>query len=236
MSRVLLYLSVLLVVCCVSVGGLSAQDTLKKGDAAKQPKKTPEQVFSKLDKNGDGQLDLDEFKRTSKNTTTAGEVEKLFAQADKNGDGKVSLEEFTAAKRPGKAAEKGSAAGKAPEEDLKQIQGMWTRPLQIDDSASGRVTKEVKGNVETVTYYDNEGNVQNAHTTRIKLQRAGPIRIFAYSDVTYIAGPKKGEKQEGGGAYIYKVVDDTFIEIWGVLGDSDDRIHALRWKHEKPEA
>jgi hypothetical protein len=233
MSRVLLYLSVLLVVCCMSVGVLSAQDKVKKRDAARQPRKTPEQVFSKLDKNGDGQLDPDEFRRTAKKAATAAEVEKLFAQADKDGDGKVSLEELTAAKRPRKATERKAAAGKAPEEDLEQIQGMWARPLQIDDSDSGRVTKEVKGNVETVTYYDNEGNVQNAHTTRIKLQRAGPIRIFAYSDVTYVAGPKEGQKAEGG-AYIYKVVDDTFIEIWGVLGDADDQIRALRWKHQNP--
>ena len=97
-----------------------------------------------------------------------------------------------------------------------------------------RTTKEVKGDTETVTYYDGNGEVVRAHTAKIRLGRAGPLRTFTFYDVTYTAGPKKGQKEEGEKSYVYKVVDDTFIEIWGVLEDSDKRVRALRWKREKP--
>ena len=105
-------------------------------------------------------------------------------------------------------------------------EGLFSKPR--------RTTKEVKGDTETVTYYDSKGNVLRAHTAKIRLGRTGPLKTLTFYDTTYTAGPKKGQKEEGEKSYVYKVVDDTFVEIWGVLEDSDSRVHALRWKREKP--
>jgi len=44
-----------------------------------------------------------------------------------------------------------------------------------------------------------------------------------------------GQTEEGSKAYIYKVVDDVFVEIWGVLDESDSRVRALRWERERSE-
>lgn len=73
----------------------------KKADGDKKPAPSPEERFKKLDKNGDGSLDLSEIRTKKDDDTTA---EKKLKDLDKNGDGKVSLEEFTAgpAKRPKK--------------------------------------------------------------------------------------------------------------------------------------
>jgi hypothetical protein len=124
----------------------------------------------------------------------------------------------------------------APEKDLRQIQGLWvqTTPGEGFFSKPRRTTKEVKGDTETVTYYDGNGEVVRAHTAKIRLGRAGPLKTFTYYDITYTAGPNKGQKGEGEKTYVYKIPNDTFVEIWGVLDDSDARVHALRWKRENP--
>ena len=71
-----------------------------------------------------------------------------------------------------------------------------------------------------------------AHTVKVALYRLGPIRIFSYSDMVFTEGPNKGQRSETVGAYIYKVVGDTFIEIWGILGEGDDTIRELRWTRQ----
>lgn len=64
-----------------------------KADA--KPKKTPEQRFARLDKNGDEKLSLEEFvgKKTDEMKEKA---TKRFGKLDKNGDKSLSLEEFKA--------------------------------------------------------------------------------------------------------------------------------------------
>ena len=121
----------------------------------------------------------------------------------------------------------------APVEDLDAIQGLWVRTERVGLFGSRKMTKEVEGNAETVTYRDAKGNVERAHTVKITLRRAGPIKIFVFHDHEVTAGPDKGDKMEGSRAYIYKVVGDTFVEIWGVLGDEDQEIRVLRWKRQK---
>lgn len=64
--------------------------------AADKPKKDPEVVFKKLDKNSDGKLSKEEFSAAGKD---AAKADKAFAKLDKDGDGSISLEEFKAAKK-----------------------------------------------------------------------------------------------------------------------------------------
>jgi hypothetical protein len=117
----------------------------------------------------------------------------------------------------------------APADDLERIQGLWTRTERTGLFAKQRVNKEVKGDTETVTYYDSSDEVASAHTVKIELYRAGPLKIFAFRDQTFTAGPNEGEKHQGPVAYVYKVVGDTFIEIWGVLEEDDSTVRVLRW-------
>ena len=122
----------------------------------------------------------------------------------------------------------------APSSDLDVVQGLWTRMESVGLFSKRRITKQIQGDRETVTYYDTTNNVERAHTVKVDLRRAGPIRIFAFSEQKFTAGPNQGEQTQGSGAYVYKVVDDTFVEIWGVLGDDDQPIEVMRWQRVKP--
>ena len=155
----------------------------------------------------------------------------LTAEAEKG----ASTEPSSAPAAATQAAEE-RGFRKAPPAHLEQIQGLWTRTEKTSFFSSQRIAKEIKGDVETLTTYDSDGNVLSAHTVKIKLALAGPIRVFVFSDLKYTEGPNKGKKADGTQAYIYKVVGDKFIEVWGILGDADSPIRTLRWKRQPSAA
>ncbi len=113
--------------------------------------------------------------------------------------------------------------------DLAQIQGLWERTERVGLTSTRRVTKAIDGSQETITYFGPQGDIDTAHTANIEVGRSGSIRIFGFDAVTIAAGPRKGQSTNRQGQYIYKVVDDKIIEIWGVLGDTDDPVRVLRW-------
>jgi Ca2+-binding EF-hand superfamily protein len=85
----------------LSVLALSASISLAADEAKpEKPKASPEEMFKKLDKDGDGKLSIDEYRGKKE----ASEVEAKFKDLDKDGDGKLSVEEFSA--RAGKAPKK----------------------------------------------------------------------------------------------------------------------------------
>lgn len=74
---------------------LNAAEGDKKPEAGKK-KANPEEVFKKLDKDGDGSVSKDEF-MAGPGKKDAAKGEKMFGAKDKDKDGKLSKEEFTAA-------------------------------------------------------------------------------------------------------------------------------------------
>lgn len=73
---------------CLSAGIAAAQ----KGEAKRQP--DPAQRFARADKNGDGQLNLEEF--LGKNTKNKEQRERRFKKLDGDGNGTLSKAEFEA--------------------------------------------------------------------------------------------------------------------------------------------
>ena len=79
------------------VGTAGAAPSQGKGKGSK----TPEQVFQKRDKDGDGQLTVKELQGKK---PEAARAEKRLRKLDKDGDGKVSLAEFKAAPKKKKTS------------------------------------------------------------------------------------------------------------------------------------
>ena len=66
----------------------------------KHPQMNPEEIFKKLDTNGDGVLSLDEFKAGPVGKKDPAKAEEIYKKMDTKGDGKVTLEEFKAHRPP----------------------------------------------------------------------------------------------------------------------------------------
>jgi len=73
----------------------------------------PEEIFKKLDTNGDGFISLDEFKAGPRAQKDPAKAEEAFKKMDTDGDGKLSLEEFKAGHHGGPGGHK--PGGKPPE-------------------------------------------------------------------------------------------------------------------------
>ena len=106
----------ILTLCALAISGamtLRAAD----GDTPKKPagdgkKPNPEEIFKKLDTNGDGFLSKEEYLASPRAKKDPAAAEKKYAELDKKGDGKVTLEEFKAGMHGKKPA---GDAPKAPD-------------------------------------------------------------------------------------------------------------------------
>lgn len=76
--------------------------TLRAEDAPKKPHATPEEIFKKLDTNGDGFLSKEEYLASPRAKKDPAAAEKHYEAMDTKKDGKVTLEEFKAAMHHGK--------------------------------------------------------------------------------------------------------------------------------------
>ena len=60
----------------------------------------PEEIFKKLDADGDGNVTLEEFKKGPKSKEHPEKAEEIFKKIDANSDGNITLEEFKAHRPP----------------------------------------------------------------------------------------------------------------------------------------
>jgi hypothetical protein len=128
-----------------------------------------------------------------------------------------------------------SLASGETRDDLALVQGTWER--LVKGKAEGpvaRVVKEIKGNKETVTYYDDAGKVTRQHRVDFVLDSAGPVKIFTFSNQEILEGPDKGRRYPGTVSYVYRVGPREFAEVWGFLPGQESRTTLLLvWRRVK---
>jgi hypothetical protein len=118
--------------------------------------------------------------------------------------------------------------------DLAKVQGKWERWEQ-SGFFKRRVTKEINGNTEKVTYYQISGEVDAAHRVDFQLERGpGGVRIFHCFNMTFVEGPDKGTTSGRSFAYAYTVSDGSLVEIWGALAGEEERpLRITEWTRAK---
>jgi hypothetical protein len=134
--------------------------------------------------------------------------------------------------RPARPADSGRP--RTPEQDLRALQGKWEQ--QASPGQKTRVVKEVSGNRETLTTYE-EGRVVYAHAVEFRLEREGGVRVFTFFNREVTAGPSKGQKFPEPSSYIYRVRGDIWDECWGFLPGHEDRdVLVKKWKRQREPA
>lgn len=94
------------------IGAMAIASSLTMAeDAPKGPKKhgkegkerpNPEVIFKKLDADGNGSVNLEEFKASARAKENPEKAEEIFKKIDKDGNGELSLEEFKSHRPPHK--------------------------------------------------------------------------------------------------------------------------------------
>jgi serine/threonine protein kinase/tetratricopeptide (TPR) repeat protein len=133
-----------------------------------------------------------------------------------------------------KERQKWDGAQAGPKPDLDRLQGKWERVSSTESSPFGnaqRAIKEIKGNKETVTFYDDKGQVVRSHRVSVQLAQTGKVRTFSYTNMEILDGPNKGQKTSGRGSYIYVLDGDRFYEANNLLTtDGPDAPDLSIWK------
>jgi Ca2+-binding EF-hand superfamily protein len=114
-------------------------------------------LFSKIDANGDGQISKSEFESAlGAGGTNLSNADSVFSKMDKNGDGSISLNEMSSALKGGKGHGHHHAGGSSGSSASTGAAGSSSDPLlQALDGASSTSTSNSDGSTTTsVTYAD----------------------------------------------------------------------------------
>jgi hypothetical protein len=118
-------------------------------------------------------------------------------------------------------------------DELKRLEGRYERTFANTAGTQFKVIKEVVGDQSVVTTYDDVNNVIDSHTSTIKVEKRGPVRVHSFFNLLVTAGPSKGEQQFETQSYIYRADDETFTEVWGLLEGDPSPPRMIYWKRVK---
>jgi len=118
-------------------------------------------------------------------------------------------------------------------DELKRLEGRYERTFANNAGIQFKVVKDVAGDQSVVTTYDDVGNVIESHTSTIKVEKRGPVRVHSYFNLLVTAGPAKGEQQFETRSYIYRADDESFAEVWGMLENDPAPPRIIYWKRVK---
>jgi hypothetical protein len=124
----------------------------------------------------------------------------------------------------GKAADEANAR-----QDLAKVQGTWAAEGRDPRTGKslGRIVKYIKGNKEMVVQEGPDGQLVNSHRVEFQVGRLGAVRLFTYFNGEITDGPQKGQKMPPY-TYIYRVDDQTFTEVMGMLVGQEKQTPSAR--------
>lgn len=123
-----------------------------------------------------------------------------------------------------------------PEKFLDEVQGRWTLKQQTRDGVV-TIVKEHQGRKTLLTAYDAQENILYAHQSEFRVEKSGKVRVFTSFNRTITAGPQAGQAIKTPSSYVYRISQNKFIEVHGVLENDADPPGLIVWDRvmEAPE-
>jgi hypothetical protein len=118
-------------------------------------------------------------------------------------------------------------------DDLNALQGNWEQLPEDGPAATPgqRVVKQVSGDSETVTTYDESGGVVHGQTAKFRLGRSGQVPTYTFYDRKITTGSQTGRSVSAPSTFVYRLRGDEFHEVWGLLPGQEEReLVVKRWK------
>ena len=117
-------------------------------------------------------------------------------------------------------------------EDLRKFEGQWETTYKTQDRTI-RSVQVIRGKKSTVTRFDENGAVSDAHTAEFVLTISGRIKVFTYFNLEVTAGPLKGSRFLERRSFVYRLEDDWFLEAYGLLIDQREHPSILTWRRNR---
>jgi len=125
------------------------------------------------------------------------------------------------------------SAGDDSAAELKRLEGRFERYATNAGGVRFRTVRDVVGDQSTVSTFDDVGNLVESHTSTIKVEKRGPVRVLSFFNLLVTAGPNKGHTQLGTSTYIYRLEGDVFTEAWGFLEGDSSPPRVFEWQRVK---
>lgn len=123
-----------------------------------------------------------------------------------------------------------------PAEDEPHIAGLWKASFETPQGTVHHVKEHADGKT-TVSVYDAEGALIAQKQSRYELSRSGETRVFTYFDNVATAGPAIGQRDPRRRSYLYRVRDNRFYEVHGMLLDDEGPVVVRVWQRmDEPPA
>ncbi len=127
------------------------------------------------------------------------------------------------------------AAGDEQAEGISDVEDRWVRK-QATPNGEVTLIKEHKNATTTLTATDAAGNVLYAHVSDFTVEDAGKVHIFTFFNRLITAGPGKGQMAKEPVSFVYRVSNDRFIEVYGLLANDPSPPRMIVWERWRPPA
>lgn len=112
------------------------------------------------------------------------------------------------------------------------VLGKWER-LSKTKHGNFRIVKEHRENKTWLTIFDSDENIVQEKVSKYKIDTAGNIRKFTYFDNKFLTGLNRGASRAEESSYVYRIQDDNFFEIRGLLINDPGPVSVIVWKRIK---
>ncbi len=128
----------------------------------------------------------------------------------------------------------GTAFADDKEQPADPVAGAWERNVDTPQGTYRFVKTHLDGKT-TLHITGPDGAIVESKTSEYRVSETEAVRIFTYFNNVITAGPNSGERIPGESSYIYRIEEDRFYEVRGLLKSDTDPLQVIVWNRVQAE-
>lgn len=114
------------------------------------------------------------------------------------------------------------------------VAGAWERTVETPQGTYRFVKTHLDGKT-TLHITGPDGAIVESKTSEYRVSETEAVRIFTYFNNLITAGPNAGERIPGESSYIYRIEEDRFYEVRGLLKSDNGPLQVIVWNRVPAE-